>query len=261
MAKRTFEMNGNQYTSLMAIARELGVKRVYAKDFDKYGITEIGAQDDTTADDTQVVEPEAAVETTETAQEDKPEKKASKKSDKKADKPETKKAETKKAAKANKDDKKADEPKVDKRFTRKLGTPEQIKEVEDNIKSLSLEQFTTSVRHFTVDALATLAEDAGIDTQDGIANEPIRRMRLLMGLKAFYYPNEKTPVKAASEWKKIALEDLVALAADKKVEYKGSDDDKIQRMRVIVALKAAGLTPNDVPQKAENTTDKVEANA
>ena len=38
--KKTFEMNGKAYDSMTAIAKELGVKRIYHKDFAKYGITE-----------------------------------------------------------------------------------------------------------------------------------------------------------------------------------------------------------------------------
>lgn len=38
--KKTFEMNGKAYDSMTAIAKELGVKRIYPNDFAKYGITE-----------------------------------------------------------------------------------------------------------------------------------------------------------------------------------------------------------------------------
>ena len=38
--KKTFEMNGKAYDSMTTIAKELGVKRIYPKDFAKYGITE-----------------------------------------------------------------------------------------------------------------------------------------------------------------------------------------------------------------------------
>lgn len=43
--KKTFEMNGKAYDSMTAIAKELGVKRIYPKDFAKYGITESGKND------------------------------------------------------------------------------------------------------------------------------------------------------------------------------------------------------------------------
>ena len=43
--KKTFEMNGKTYDSMTAIAKELGVKRIYPKDFAKYGITENSKND------------------------------------------------------------------------------------------------------------------------------------------------------------------------------------------------------------------------
>ena len=43
--KKTFEMNGKAYDSMTAIAKELGVKRIYPKDFAKYGITENSKND------------------------------------------------------------------------------------------------------------------------------------------------------------------------------------------------------------------------
>lgn len=50
--KKTFEMNGKTYDSMTAIAKELGVKRIYPKDFAKYGITESSKTEssDTAAD-------------------------------------------------------------------------------------------------------------------------------------------------------------------------------------------------------------------
>ena len=43
--KKTFEMNGKTYDSMTAIDKELGVKRIYTKDFAKYGITESSKND------------------------------------------------------------------------------------------------------------------------------------------------------------------------------------------------------------------------
>lgn len=274
---RTFTMNGNTYTSMMDIARELGVKRVYPRDFDKYGIVETTGQDttqvatndiakaddnaqaqvandtvvadDTTvatdvqADDTQASDDTADNQQADVADDNKVEDKAEKTQDAKAD---------------NKDNKK-DEPKVDKRFTRKLGTPEQIKEAQDNAGKMDIISFNNYIKHFTVDALVALADAAGVKNWDSITNEPIRKMRLLMEIKAFYYPQDKTPVKPNSEWRKVALADLLALAKKHKLDYKKSDDEKIQRMWVIMAIKAANLTPQDLPQKKDSKADKADA--
>ena len=40
---RQFKYNGKTYESMMSIARELGIRRLYPRDFEKYGIVEIVA--------------------------------------------------------------------------------------------------------------------------------------------------------------------------------------------------------------------------
>lgn len=283
---RTFTMNGNTYTSMMDIARELGVKRVYPRDFDKYGIVETTGQDATqvAADDTAKVDDNAQaqvandtvvaddttvatdvqIDDTQTQQDD------TQASDDTADNQQADVADDQKqddnkadeeAQDTKADDKgdKKDEPKVDKRFTRKLGTPEQIKEAQENAGKMDIISFNNYIKHFTVDALVALADAAGVKNWDSITNEPIRKMRLLMEIKAFYYPQDKTPVKPNSEWRKVPLADLLALAKKNKLDYKKSDDEKIQRMWVIMAIKAANLTPQDLPQKKDSKADKADA--
>lgn len=283
---RTFTMNGNTYTSMMDIARELGVKRVYPRDFDKYGIVEttgqdiqVAADDTVKADDNTQAQVVDTIDTTVAATEDvkaddtvqaqqddtqadstgdddqQTDTQADVANDQKQD-DKVDEADTKAEDKA--DDKK-DEPKVDKRFTRKLGTPEQIKEAQENAGKMDIISFNNYIKHFTVDALVALADAAGVKNWDSITNEPIRKMRLLMEIKAFYYPQDKTPVKPNSEWRKVALSDLLALAKKHKLDYKKSDDEKIQRMWVIMAIKAANLTPQDLPQKKDSKADKADA--
>lgn len=274
---RTFTMNGNTYTSMMDIARELGVKRVYPRDFDKYGIVETTGQDtqvavddtvktdDTqaqvadTADTTVVATDDVQVDDTVQAQQDDTQVNADDSQQVDDTQSDVTDDQTQDADKADGDaqdtkaeDKKADEPKVDKRFTRKLGTPEQIKEAQENAGKMDIISFNNYIKHFTVDALVALADAAGVKNWDSITNEPIRKMRLLMEIKAFYYPQDKTPVKPNSEWRKVELADLMALAKKHKLNFKKSDDEKIQRMWVIMAIKAANLTPQDLPQKKDN---------
>lgn len=281
---RTFTMNGNTYTSMMDIACELGVKRVYPRDFDKYGIVETTGQDtqvavddtvktdDTqaqvadTADTTVVATDDVQVDDTVQAQQDDTQVNADDSQQVDDTQSDVTDDQTQDADKADGDaqdtkaeDKKADEPKVDKRFTRKLGTPEQIKEAQENAGKMDIISFNNYIKHFTVDALVALADAAGVKNWDSITNEPIRKMRLLMEIKAFYYPQDKTPVKPNSEWRKVDLADLLALAKKHKLDYKKSDDEKIQRMWVIMAIKAANLTPQDLPQKKDSKTDKADA--
>lgn len=256
--KRTFEMNGNQYTSMMDIARELGVKRVYPKDFDKYGIVETtGQAADTKAEETQKTADDTVqkAETTEIKAEKQAAetKKSDKKSSKKQDTPkvEKKSEETPKAEKSEK----KEQPKVDRRFTRKTGTAEEIQEVQNKVTQMTIVEFNNYIKHFSLDALVQMAEAVGVKTWEDIENEPIRKMRLLMEIKGYYFPNDKTPVKPNSCWRKVPLEKLLELADEKKLEYKTSSDSKIQRMWVILALNNAGLTPQDLKQeeKEENT--------
>lgn len=281
---RTFTMSRITYTSMMDIARELGVKRVYPRDFDKYGIVETTGQDtqvavddtvktdDTqaqvadTADTTVVATDDVQVDDTVQAQQDDTQVNADDSQQVDDTQSDVTDDQTQDADKADGDaqdtkaeDKKADEPKVDKRFTRKLGTPEQIKEAQENAGKMDIISFNNYIKHFTVDALVALADAAGVKNWDSITNEPIRKMRLLMEIKAFYYPQDKTPVKPNSEWRKVDLADLLALAKKHKLDYKKSDDEKIQRMWVIMAIKAANLTPQDLPQKKDSKTDKADA--
>lgn len=247
--KRTFEMNGNQYTSMMDIARELGVKRVYPKDFDKYGIVETTGQvADTKAEETQKTADDTVqkAETTET-------KKSDKKSSKKQDTPKVEKK-SEEQPKVEKSEKK-EQPKVDRRFTRKTGTAEEIQEVQNKVTQMTIVEFNNYIKHFSLDALVQMAEAVGVKTWEDIENEPIHKMRLLMEIKGYYFPNDKTPVKPNSCWRKVPLEKLLELADEKKLEYKTSSDSKIQRMWVILALNNAGLTPQDLKQeeKEENT--------
>lgn len=288
---RTFTMNGNTYTSMMDIARELGVKRVYPRDFDKYGIVETTGQDtQVAADDTVKVDDNAQaqvadttdatvaatadvqVDDTQVQQDDTQADDAAQagdddqQTDVQTDVADDQKQDDNKADEAAQDtkgedkaDDKKDEPKVDKRFTRKLGTPEQIKEAQENAGKMDIISFNNYIKHFTVDALVALADAAGVKNWDSITNEPIRKMRLLMEIKDFYYPQDKTPVKPNSEWRKVPLADLLALAKKNKLDYKKSDDEKIQRMWVIMAIKAANLTPQDLPQKKDSKADKADA--
>lgn len=231
--KRTFTMNGKQYTSLMNIARELGVKRVYQRDFDKYGIVETTEQDTPAV----IAQPDE-VKVEETKVEEKP--------------VEKKQVAAKKSVKKSEAAEKKAEDKSDKRFTRRVGTPEQIKEVQDSVKTMTLVDFSAYIKHFSVEALSQMAEDVKVNTWENMANEPIRKMRLLMELKGYYFPNEKTPVKASSGWKKLSLDELKKVAKKNKVSYKESGDDKIQRMHIVMALNAAGVTPEVKEETTKN---------
>ena len=219
MSNRRFTMNGKVYESMMDMARELGVKRIYAKDFAKYGIEEVLAETNKAdkADETN-----------------------------KADKA----AETDKADKA---DKAAETNKADK----KTGTPKQIRVLIATMEStpFSLDEFMDYTKHFTVEALASVAKTVGVNTWDTIVNQPIRRMRLMMGLRGHYFPTAKaTTTKTASGWKPFKVETLKEIAQKNNVPFKVYQDERIQRMWITNALNKAGINPADYTQAdAEGT--------
>lgn len=69
-------------------------------------------------------------------------------------------------------------------------------------------------------------------------SEAIHRMRACMAILYHFFPKEAKP-KKESPYKKYSLEDLIQMAAEKDVPYEPTDDQRILRMRVIMALRAA----------------------
>lgn len=264
--KRTFEMNGKSYNSMMDIARDLGVKRVYPKDFDKYGIKEVDDTELASDVDSMIEEQDASESQSVETVED--EVKSDEKIVAEAAEDDTESVSDENGDPVNrveKTEKKSKEAKVVKEKVEKspvakkrLGTVEDIKLAEDGVGTMDIIQFNDTIKHFGVEALVKMAETAGIDTWESITNEPIRRMRLLMEIKSHYYPTDKTPVRPKSNWKKVNLEALVTLADEHKLEYKKSDEEQIQRMWVIFALNTAGLTPQDL-KKSEPEEEETNA--
>ena len=160
--KRTFELNGKSYNTLMEMVRELGVKRIYPKDFDKYG----------------------------------------------------------------------------------------IKEVSDADVADTLQDYANSLKKKTVDELVKLCSDTGVDTCDSISFEPIRKMHLVMNLKAKMFPGEKLETRKPTAFRKIPFDTLKTTADDMKLEYRKSDNEAITRMWVTKALVDAGVNPEDLMKKA-----------
>ena len=220
--KRTFVMNGKTYNSMMDIARELGVKRVYPRDFAKLGIIETTGSDDV-ADVADVAE-ETVADVADVADV--------------AEETVADVAEETVADVAEETPKKSG-----------TGTPDEIKKAQDSVSSATLEEFNNTIRHFNLEALVTMAEEAGVKTWDTITNAPIRKMRLLMELKGHYYPGQKLPVKVGSVWHKLTLEQLMELADENNLDYKKIEDKKIQRMWVTMALNKSGLKPEDYKQE------------
>jgi hypothetical protein len=69
-------------------------------------------------------------------------------------------------------------------------------------------------------------------------SEPIHRMRVAMAILYKHFPKESSS-KPESPYKQYTLEQLVAMAVEHEVPVEPTDDDRILRMRTIMALRAA----------------------
>lgn len=247
--KRTFKMNDHTYTSMMDIARELGVKRVYPRDFDKYGIVELTEDDaeataaepeQTKAEPEAEATAEAVAETSAEAEVTVEEPKAEVEEPAEEHKVEDVKDEAKKPKAANKPSKERKE-----RKERKTGSEEDIKGLVESLPNLSLEDFQTTIKHFTNDALIALAAalKKDINQYPELTNAPIRKMRLIMELKKALFPGQYFNTVKKSCWKKLSLDELKKLAKDNNLTYKVVDDEKVQRMFLIMELNKAGVKP------------------
>lgn len=243
---RTFKMNNRTYTSMMEIARELGVKRIYPRDFDKYGIVEL-AEDDaeaTAAEPEQTkAEPEAEA-TAEAVADTSAEAEAHVEEPKAEVEEPTEEVKSEEHKAAKKSIKKSiKEPKE--RKERKTGSEDDIKELVENLPNMSLEDFQTNIKHFTNDALIALASalKKDINQYPELTNAPIRKMRLIMELKKSLFPGQYYNTVKKSCWKKLSLDELKKLAKDHNLTYKVVDDEKVQRMFLIMELNKAGVKP------------------
>ena len=71
-------------------------------------------------------------------------------------------------------------------------------------------------------------------------SEPIHRMRVCMAILYSHYP-KKNKGKKKSKYAKYTLEDLIQMAVDNDVAVEITEDERILRMRAIMALREAGL--------------------
>lgn len=74
-------------------------------------------------------------------------------------------------------------------------------------------------------------------------SEPINRMRKCMVILYHHFPKEPAKSKkGGSVWKQYSLEELIAKATEAGAEFEFTDHESIMRMRLIMALKAKGVT-------------------
>ena len=67
---------------------------------------------------------------------------------------------------------------------------------------------------------------------------PINRMRMAMAILYKHFPKAPS-AKKESKYAKYSLEDLMTMAMENDVVFEDTDDERILRMRAIMALRAA----------------------
>lgn len=93
-------------------------------------------------------------------------------------------------------------------------------------------------KHCTNEQLAEWCEVEGIEyTQND--SESITRMRMAMGVLYLHFPKPAS-TKKKSKYSEFSLEDLMRMATEKDVIFEVTEDERILRMRAIMALRVAG---------------------
>lgn len=261
-----FKMNNETYPSMLAIAKELGRSRIYRKDFEKFGITEIDENEIQSAEAevkaevaTTVAEPVEEVEETE-IESSESQGKASEAKNKEVEQSNTteaekaKETENKKSnrSKMSEEEKKAKraERRAKKRAEReeaKKPTPEMIAKAEELQKKAGytdIWEWAVDMKKKTAEEVFALATSLEIEWQEHKV-ERINRMHAVMALRKNLFPGQKRPKVRRSAWKGISNEEIARVCAENHVEYAENVDEKIVRMHMIKALKDAGIkSPN-----------------
>lgn len=93
------------------------------------------------------------------------------------------------------------------------------------------------VKGLTDDQILEWVELEGLTVKD-YNSAPINRMRRIMAIKELHFPTERVSTKKESPYKKYSTEELVQMAIDNSVLFEPCDDERILRMRAIMALRA-----------------------
>lgn len=116
-------------------------------------------------------------------------------------------------------------------FVSKKGYPE-VGTFEDE---KALQKFYKQLPTATLEEWATLE---GLTYKACPESEAIHRMRVAMAILYKHFPRQTAP-KKEFKYASYSLEDLVNLASEHDVPVEMTDDERILRMRLIMALRAS----------------------
>ena len=98
----------------------------------------------------------------------------------------------------------------------------------------ALQKFYKQLDQETLDKWIALE---GLEYKPCPEQAPIHRMRAAMAILRHHFPVE-TKAKKVSPYAQYTTEDLVQMALDKEILFETCDDNRILRMRAIMALRA-----------------------
>ena len=91
-------------------------------------------------------------------------------------------------------------------------------------------------KHLSDEQLAEWVAQEGLEYTPN-ESAPINRMRMAMAVLYHNFPKAPS-TKKQSKYAQYTLEDLLKLAMDNDIVFEPTDDDRIMRMRAIMALRA-----------------------
>jgi hypothetical protein len=110
-------------------------------------------------------------------------------------------------------------------------------EVGQFVDQKSLQKF---YKQLPIETLEDWAKVEGIEYKACTESAPIHRMRVAMAILGLHFPKQ-TASKPESPYKKYTTECLIEMAIENDVAVETTEDERIMRMRTIMALKAAKI--------------------
>ena len=125
---------------------------------------------------------------------------------------------------------------------------QKIQQLETNVVDMSIDDFGKELSNCTIPELDIMVDNVQGKHWLDIKHPNIRKMRLIMELKYIYFPDQakKNTRAKKNPWKGISTENLMNVVQTHNLKYAPSFHEGIRRMRLIMALKSADITPESI---------------
>lgn len=222
-----FVVDGKVFGKIKEVAAHLGLKHLARRDFARKGIVEVTPEEAEKLVAKQDIEKEV-------------EQKVAQKAEEVA-------AESKKVA-AEDEEKQPSEKETkpkDKKKKSKEPTEEQLKrakELQEMTGYDTIESLWMDIEEMDEKQVVTLAKQLNV-TWNEDSHSGINRMRACMAIRKAMFPGQKRPKKSKSPYVGLTLAELRELAEEHNLTWRQSDNERIEKMWLVHALKQAGVTP------------------